>query len=555
MGNKNSSETTQQNDNAVNNGNNNNNNPVTAKSYWAMANEGYKALVNAIIRPPRSDYDIDQLGPTEFKFCNRNFIRKDFELVNERKMKICCSMWEPTSSERQSPTLPCVIYMHGNSSSRLEAIPQLALVLSLGATLLTLDFCGSGKSEGEYVSLGSFERDDLQAVIEYLREAGTTSTIALWGRSMGAATALLHGERDPSIAGMILDSAFSDLVILAEEMVEKGRQQGLFAPGFIIKIAIKFIRSSVQKLAGFDIKDLSPVTHADKCFIPALFIAAEHDLFVPKHHSQMIHDKYGGDKNLIIVEGDHNSQRPLFLFHSASIFLITTLQIPEHWILTEGQNSWRRAPWPSSYILSRLRPPVTGQQAHGQSNQQIQHNKILSDEEDSDEELSIEDIIALTMLDDAQRENEANNNNNETNKISNHDDVLEDQVGKSAEMQGDIQSKILGFFGGGKSTAVADSRDNANNRPILSSPLSMKYNTTNQQDVDSSKQSNGLLTTDNSTTSSDNNNKNNFRLNIKNNNLVTSQPTEWICSICTLLNLPDCFICDACGMDRDLNNT
>ena len=40
---------------------------------------------------------------------------------------------------------------------------------------------------------------------------GTVSTIALWGRSMGAATALMHGERDPSIAGMVLDSAFADL--------------------------------------------------------------------------------------------------------------------------------------------------------------------------------------------------------------------------------------------------------------------------------------------------------------------------------------------------------
>ena len=68
-------------------------------------------------------------------------------------------------------------------------------------------------------------------MIEHLRNADNTSTIALWGRSMGAATALLHGERDPSIASMVLDSAFSSLVTLAEEMVEMGRKQGLFAPG------------------------------------------------------------------------------------------------------------------------------------------------------------------------------------------------------------------------------------------------------------------------------------------------------------------------------------
>ena len=36
---------------------------------------------------------------------------------------------------------------------------------------------------------------------------------------------------DPSIAGMIVDSAFTDLSTLAEEIVEKGRKQGLFAPG------------------------------------------------------------------------------------------------------------------------------------------------------------------------------------------------------------------------------------------------------------------------------------------------------------------------------------
>lgn len=41
---------------------------------------------------------------------------------------------------------------------------------------------------------------------------------------MGAATALLHGDRDPSIAALVLDSAFADLTQLAEEMVERGRQ-------------------------------------------------------------------------------------------------------------------------------------------------------------------------------------------------------------------------------------------------------------------------------------------------------------------------------------------
>lgn len=54
------------------------------------------------------------------------------------------------------------MYMHGNSSARVEALPQLSLALSLGATLVSFDFAGSGKSGGEHVSLGYYERDDLK---------------------------------------------------------------------------------------------------------------------------------------------------------------------------------------------------------------------------------------------------------------------------------------------------------------------------------------------------------------------------------------------------------
>ena len=235
--------------------------------------------------------------------------------------------------------------MHGNSSARLEGIPQLTTVLSLGATLLSFDFSGSGQSEGDYVSLGAFEKDDLKAVIEFLREEGQTSGIALWGRSMGAATSLLHGERDPSIAGMILDSSFSDLQTLAEEIVDKGRKNGLFVPGFIVYIAIRWIRSSVLKIAKFDIRSLSPIKHAHKCFIPALFVAAEGDEFVPAEHSKKIYEKYAGDKNLIIVDGDHNSVRPKYLYDSVSIFLTQVLQIPQQWGLSVSPHACSKPPW------------------------------------------------------------------------------------------------------------------------------------------------------------------------------------------------------------------
>lgn len=274
---------------------------------------------------------MEALGPPAFTFCGKRFTRTDFTLRTKRGFNLECSHWEPV--ERTVDKIPVVIYMHGNSSARVEVLPQLSYLLSLGVAVFSFDFAGSGKSDGEYVSLGYYEREDLACVIAHLRATNVVSTIALWGRSMGAATSLMFGDRDPSIACMILDSPFSDLSKLAEELVEKGKDQGIVVPSFVVSLALRMIQNSVKKQAGVNIRQISPIMHADKCFIPALFVAGEHDDFIKKHHAEEIYEKYAGDKNLIIVEGDHNSPRPKFMFDSASIFLQTCLQIPNNWAL------------------------------------------------------------------------------------------------------------------------------------------------------------------------------------------------------------------------------
>ena len=113
--------------------------------------------------------------------------------------------------------------------------------------------------------------------------------------------------------------------------MEKGRQQGMYAPGVLVSIVIRMISGSVKKQAGFLIKDISPISHAPQSFVPCLFVAGESDVFILPSHSQRIHDRYAGDKNIIIVDGDHNSPRPRFMYDSACIFLKACLQLtPEN---------------------------------------------------------------------------------------------------------------------------------------------------------------------------------------------------------------------------------
>ena len=92
--------------------------------------------------------------------------------------------------------MPCVIYLHGNSGCRLDAFGFAEILIRENITLFCFDFTGSGISGGEYTSLGHYEKEDLECVVEYLRSLKFVSKIALWGRSMGAATSIYYTEKD-----------------------------------------------------------------------------------------------------------------------------------------------------------------------------------------------------------------------------------------------------------------------------------------------------------------------------------------------------------------------
>ncbi|KAJ4968445.1 hypothetical protein NE237_015146 [Protea cynaroides] len=283
-------------------------------------------LINFIIRPPRADYDPenDLLGQ-EFMLKGQWFQRKDLGITNGRGNVLQCSHYMPVVVP-EGKTLPCVIYCHGNSGCRADASEAALILLPSFITVFTLDFSGSGLSEGEHVTLGWNEKDDLKAVVDYLRTDGNVSCIGLWGRSMGAVTSLLYGAEDPSIAGMVLDSPFSDLVELMMELADRYKFR---VPKFTVKFAIQYMRRVIQKRAKFDIMDLSNIKVAKSCFVPVLLGHAVDDDFILPHHSDQIYEAYVGDKNIIKFEGDHNSPRPQFYFDSITIFFHNVLQPPK----------------------------------------------------------------------------------------------------------------------------------------------------------------------------------------------------------------------------------
>lgn len=85
-----------------------------------------------------------------------------------------------------------------------ELLHRLPLISSRAEFLISCNFWqGSGLSDGDWVTLGAHEVEDLETAVAHLRKAYPESAIGLWGRSMGAVTALMYSQRDPSIAGVV----------------------------------------------------------------------------------------------------------------------------------------------------------------------------------------------------------------------------------------------------------------------------------------------------------------------------------------------------------------
>ena len=381
----------------------------------------YEDLWKAVIRPNRDDYKEEDLGPDKFQINHKYYKRTDFSITNKRNLKLMCSFWEPYDEEREYVRLPCVVYLHGNSSSRCEALAEIKYLLPLNITVFAFDFSGCGKSQGDYISLGWYEREDVESVIEYLRKTNKVSTIGLWGRSMGAVTAIMYGDRDPSIAGMVLDSAFASLKELIEELVK----ERVNLPNFILNQATKLVKSTIMKKAKFNLDEIEPKKYAVRCFIPALFCHAKDDTFVDKHHCKDLSEVYAGDKNVIYVDGNHNSSRPRYFRDSAAIFFFNTLQCERIKEISDDYNGFKH---------------VIVENEENNENKNNENNNEISDDLNNfnndfnnmndNEEYMLQKILEMSLkeYDESQKKNENIISNNNISNDKNNNNTINNNL-------------------------------------------------------------------------------------------------------------------------------
>jgi pimeloyl-ACP methyl ester carboxylesterase len=271
--------------------------------------------VNAIIRPPRKKYDPNILplfltGPED-----RTYIRHAVNVSNERDQKMMGSLYV-SAEHNVTEGGPCVIYMHGNASSQHEGQFLIPNLCPRGIAVYCFDFAGCGASGGDFISLGHFERIDVEFIIQFLVESFRLGPFVLWGRSMGAATAVL--VQHPYVVGKIVDSGYTSIPDVVTAIAKKLR-----LPSFLLPAALFFLKRTIVGKADFDLSTVSPLESArGPDTVPVRFCHAADDEFIPIEQGETLFMAYAHpDKKFLRVVGGHNGRRPLDWIENGCLFI------------------------------------------------------------------------------------------------------------------------------------------------------------------------------------------------------------------------------------------
>lgn len=281
--------------------------------------ESYDRLWQAIIRPERIHPELSELASDYLHVDglqgNTQVVRHLPWNLNVGSSELSGSLFVPISVEeanykpdlfpRPTSESKVVVYLHSQSMSRAEGSYLVKLCCGQGISVLLFDFGGCGLSSGKYITLGVNESAQTIQAVKWLRSKGYQK-IVLWGKSMGAASAIFASKALPELSGLVLDSPFLNL----EQTLLNVANQTSSLPQFCLKGGLLLLRKTIQKEAGFDISEVNPGEAASDIKVPTYLLVGQRDQTVLLDDIRRLHSNLKGEKHLrIIEEAQHGDSR------------------------------------------------------------------------------------------------------------------------------------------------------------------------------------------------------------------------------------------------------
>jgi fermentation-respiration switch protein FrsA (DUF1100 family) len=145
----------------------------------------------------------------------------------------------------QTPADKFILLLHGHNSSSIGQLKYLSLFRDLGYNVFIPDHRRSGDSGGRSITFGSREKYDVIDWIDILQKEYPSATFALFGESMGAATAIMVAGLDKRIRFLIEYCGFANFQTLATAYMKSKGLYTVLKPG--LSLAALFYGSRLKE--------------------------------------------------------------------------------------------------------------------------------------------------------------------------------------------------------------------------------------------------------------------------------------------------------------------
>jgi pimeloyl-ACP methyl ester carboxylesterase len=200
---------------------------------------------------------------------------------------------------------PTLLFVHGIGGVRSgdNAVELASMLVERGFDVLMFDLRGHGSSEGDRVSGGDHERQDVLGALDFLEGRGVAlENVGVLGFSMGAGTAALAMAEAPEVRALVLDSPYANA---SDRIAHEIGVRSVF-PAWIAPVFVPGAKVVARLQFDIDIGALVPERVVADLDYPLLIIHGEADTRIPVEHGIRVHMASHTDSELWLVEGvDH----------------------------------------------------------------------------------------------------------------------------------------------------------------------------------------------------------------------------------------------------------
>lgn len=170
-------------------------------------------------------------------------------------------------------------------------------MLDLGYNVLLCDNRAHFKSEGEFISYGLYEKEDVKKWVEYFENDDKITNIFPGGKSMGAAS-VSFASKDlneiDKVKGLIIDCGYTNVIDLFSYLLKT-----MHVPSFLVIPGLSILLKSRK---GISFKNYSTENYLSQISLPCLFIEGTDDKVVPIEYVMKNYNCCTGEKELFLVE-------------------------------------------------------------------------------------------------------------------------------------------------------------------------------------------------------------------------------------------------------------